>query len=115
MKQEILKKLKALNKNVDDAKKESFKAKWYAEGYLDCIDDILKGENSELLKVFETKFASKAKEEAFEDIENLLSSLYKYVNDLDDKKTGSDSTDYSVHPNERAQRFLERINKETGR
>jgi hypothetical protein len=114
MKQEILKKLRLLNKNVDDAKKESFKAKWYAEGYLDCLDDILKGENSELLKVFETKFSSKAKEEAFEDIESLLTSLSRYIDGLDEKKQASEDVDYSIHPNDRAQKFLERI-KEVGK
>jgi hypothetical protein len=40
--------------------------------------------------------------------------LSRYIDGLDEKKQASEDVDYSIHPNDRAQKFLERI-KEVGK
>ena len=115
MKQEILKKLQSLSGSIEKASLESVKAQSYADGYLDCVRDIISGENVEFSKILEIKFDGKSKTEAYSDITKVVLEMIKYVEQQPEHKNASDDNEFGVHPNDRAQKFLERINKETGR
>ena len=115
MKQEILKKLQSLSGSIEKASLESTKAQSYADGYLDCIKDIIGGENVEFAKILEVKFDGKSKIEAYSDIAKIVTEMIKYVEQQSDQKNNYDDNEFGVHPNDRAQKFLERINKENGK
>lgn len=115
MKQEILKKLQSLSGSIEKANLESIKAQSYADGYLDCIKDIISGENVEFSKILEVKFDGKSKTEAYSDIAKVVTEMIKYVDQQPEQKNQYQENEFSIHPNDRAQKFLERINKETER
>lgn len=114
MKKEILNKISIMSNGIDKAKVESIKSQLYYDGYLDCIKDIMSGENSSLLEILEKKYEGKAKQEAYNDMSELVSNFKKYIESLDDSNSIVEATDFSIHPNERAQKFLDRINKNKG-
>jgi len=107
MKKELLNKLNIIANSVDVAKTESSKSNLYYDGYFDCIKDLLSDDNSFFMNLLEKKFEGKAKQEAYEDVSSLLSSLKVFIENLPEF-SAQETTDFSIHPNERAQRFLER-------
>lgn len=112
MKKELLEKILVISNRIDKAKVESIKSQLYYDGYFDCLKEILSGDNSFFLDILQNRYEGKSKQEAYNDVSEIILSLKSYIESLPDSDYKTELVDFSIHPNERAKSFLDRKNKE---
>lgn len=99
-------KLNFLISKIKQAREETIKAQSYADGYFDCIKDILNNEESDINKILEIKYDGKIRSEVYSELLPQLEDISKNINaDLQQQEVASE------HPSERARAFLERIGR----
>ena len=106
-------KLNTLINKIKSAREETVKAKSYAEGYLDCIKDILNNEQNDLNKILEVKYDGTIRGDLYDEILPLIEDLAKDSISEQKNELGSiieSKIDYN-HPSDRAKSFLERIGR----
>jgi hypothetical protein len=100
-------KLNQLISKIKQAREETIKAQSYADGYFDCIKDILNNEESDINKILEIKYDGKIRNDVYTEmllqLEDLSKSSVAEVVHQPEKS--------SDHPSERAKAFLERIGR----
>jgi len=109
-----LNKLDELINRIKISQDESKKAHSYADGYLDCLKDIMIESQGEVSKIFNIKNDGNIRMQVYSEILPILEEITKEVESLDsnDTKINNDSTNGEfVHPSERARNFLQRIGK----
>lgn len=98
-------KINILLSKLNAAKEESLKAESYAEGYLDCIKDLLNDEAKELNNILSIKYDGKIRKEIYSELIPLVEDLQK-DNQLEQESSNSS---ISNHPSDRAASFLQRV------
>ena len=109
-----LNKLDELINRIKISQDESKKAHSYADGYLDCLKDIMIENQGEVSKIFNIKNDGNIRMQVYSEILPILEEITKDIKSLESNniKVNTDPTnDEFIHPSERARNFLQRIGK----
>lgn len=101
-------KLNSLISKIKQAREETIKAQSYADGYFDCIKDIINEESSDINKIIEIKYDGKIRSDVYNEILPQLEEIAKQS--LSEGPSQQTEVIYD-HPSDRAKAFLERIGR----
>ena len=97
-------KINMLLSKLNASKDESIKAESYANGYLDCLKDLLNDDAKELSNILSIKYDGKIRSEIYSEIIPLIEDAAK-----DGSSHNTESVSQNMHPSDRAASFLQRV------
>lgn len=112
-------KLSLLIDKIKISQEESQKAESYADGYLDCLKDIMLEKQGEVGKIFDVRYDGNIRMKVYSEIIPVLNDILNDLNvsEREEKKEekiveqhSNESSEY-IHPSERARAFLQRIGR----
>lgn len=97
-------KINMLLSKLNAAKEESLKAESYADGYLDCLKDLLNDDAKELSNILSIKYDGKIRFEIYSEIIPAIEDATKEASVVSAEAPSS-----NMHPSDRAASFLQRV------
>jgi len=99
-------KINMLLSKLSAAKEESLKAEAYANGYLDCLKDLLNDDAKDFSNILSIKYDGKIRAEVYSEIIPVVEDALK---DPSGGNIQEVTSPVSNHPSDRAASFLQRV------